>query len=279
MGIGRATRRRHKKPDTIARQATSLSYTVARPPRWRETRVDAGYAEVRLTRWQSLYEYIDQELLQYRDYVFRGQGDSEWDLVSSIDRQLPQNLDPLVTLSLYERQLEAFKRSCRGGLSELDLDRDEENEWWALGQHMGLWTPLLDWTESPFVAAYFALADDRVRLGENGCRAVWALAKTAVANSAMQFVEPRKAVNQRIIVQRALFTRTTSPGKCIKELVQEENEGDSNYLRLIKFLLPESATTKGLVALNRMNINHRSLFPDAYGAAKFANRCLVTPFY
>lgn len=54
---------------------------------------------------------------------------------------------------------------------------------------------------------------------------------------------------------------------------------EERNIRLRKIEVPESERETALRSLNRMNINHSSLFPDLYGASMYANLNLEVTRY
>ncbi|MBB5058694.1 hypothetical protein HDF16_003408 [Granulicella aggregans] len=179
-------------------------------------------------------------------------------------------------------QLDAFRYAARGrrGTSPTKLS---ENELWALGQHFGLATPLLDWTRSPFAAAYFAF--EELASDPTAFRTVYALNKAAVLSAGEQInngpsvekgrpqlieiVDPLYDENQRLVSQGGCFTRAPI-GTSIEQWVANFFE-NSNESVLIKIEIPDAGRLDCLRTLNLMNINHLSLFPDLIGASRFTN--------
>ena len=167
-------------------------------------------------------------------------------------------------------------------------------------------TPLLDWTKSPFVAAFFAFIETDVPQTEH--RAIFALHQTTIENSANEkctkednrrseqreqykregkeigllnsivyvaepeliFIRPLSDENQRLLNQSGLFTRSMTK-EPIESWVSNNHSPDDNGMTLIKFLIPDTEREKCLQTLNRMNINPLSLFPDLSGASKYCN--------
>ena len=85
----------------------------------------------------------------------------------------------------------------------------------------------------------------------------------------MEFIRPLSDENQRLVNQGGLFTRAPD-GEAVESWVQKNFIDDSGYV-LMKILIPNKDRTECLTSLNRMNINHLTLFPDLYGATKYCN--------
>jgi len=82
---------------------------------------------------------------------------ANWRLRTTLDRQTPFGYQKR---DAEEDLLRAFRRRAHNFLAAEHLPADDmSGEWLALMQHFGAPTRLLDFTHSPFVAAYFAFED------------------------------------------------------------------------------------------------------------------------
>lgn len=231
-----------------------------------------------LESWSEFTEFLAREVWkeappQRGQYLFRGQADADWHLISSFDRAISQSssLNP----DLEDRLLENFKKECESEpeLKELTNDPDQLS---ALAQHSGVPTRLLDWTDSPYVAAFFAfqghLEDAITADALSEYVAVWVL------NKAAKIWQERRGVrvaavqswhNDRIRRQASYFTISKTPFMTLEEFV-ESFEETGNEVPLIKVTLPVSEAQMALGNLDLMGINHASLFGGRDGMAKAA---------
>lgn len=131
---------------------------------------------------------------EFAGWAFRGQGDSTWHLESTLSRcfggfHSPKN----VWAHQEDRNLRIFQRKSHLFLDQIPAE-DNVFEWLALMQHHGAPTRLLDFTWSPFVAAFFALEKAKADVQTPTHCAVWAI----------NFKEVRR-VNKIIAQQYPLF--------------------------------------------------------------------------
>src|ERR1700693_3258980 len=113
--------------------------------------------------WQEYKTKIVAHLVPSRvfsrgTFLFRGQSDPKWELKSSYDRWFEAaQLGESKRMPLAQRLLDRFRHELPA-VEPGDIPPDEMGVL-ALAQHYGLPTRLLDWSESPYIAAFFAFAD------------------------------------------------------------------------------------------------------------------------
>jgi hypothetical protein len=240
---------------------------------------------IRLARWSEFVEHADA----MEGWAFRGHVSAQWPLVPSLTRRLLQfSPEPRLWPLREARAMRVFRRKAHIYLQDRTALEDDLR-CLALMQHHGAATRLLDFTKSPFVAAFFAL--------ESATRdvAVFALNTPELWHRLPDFdpsltraqIDPRVAGNferyfasnklpllwfgepsemdSRLVAQSGLFV---VPGVLDQPLdVILDGYGGSEGL-LTKFVLPLSMRDEAMRALYRMNVTYATLFPDLDGLAR-----------
>ena len=245
------------------------------------------YREVRIRSWDRLRDVMEHS--RYQSWAFRGQADAEWSLYSSISRYLQSyKIHPDAWAEQESRILRIFKRKAHLLLTHLP-DEDDSFQWLGLMQHHGAPTRLLDFTWSPYVAAFFALerATDEA--------AVWAVSPSRLntrrparktranpqpkneemapwvrggyetyflpnTNRIVVAGEPHR-MNERLVAQSGTFLMAGVLDEPIEALAPRE--------AVAKFILDARVIRRSAMAeLYRMNISNATLFPGLDGLAR-----------
>ena len=212
-------------------------------------------------------------------FIFRGQASSQWPLIPTFDRWFsgPTRHKPKIADEL----LDLFIEECEGQENLPPDVINDKRKMLGIAQHHGLPTRLLDWTASPYIAAFFAFSgllaqkeEDRSLKGREQV-AVWVLDSHRSIWSprfGVEIIEVPRSSNYRLRHQTAKFTYLTtelygSLEELVGHYVMQVRASESEEPVLIKYLIPAKQTRAALADLDLMGINYSRIFPDREGYA------------
>ena len=242
--------------------------------------VPGSYRVFRLESWEEFLRLVTNP--PYSHWAFRGERDERWPLFSSLSRYLRNFGVARQAWPLQEsRILRIFKRKAHQFLVT-PPSLEDDFQWLAFMQHHGAPTRLLDFTWSPYVAAFFALE----RTLADGV--VWAMNPARINSSRAPRpgpMDPRRegnftryflngdrrfiwmgephTMNRRLIAQSGTFCVPGVLDVPIEDILHPQDPENI----LAKIVLANAVRETAMRELYRMNITYATLFPDLDGLA------------
>lgn len=213
--------------------------------------------------------YFRLDRVRRQQYYFRGHTKASWELKPTLDRLMTfeSALERDVEL---ERVIYEFRRNALGLPFGLGLP-ETPRQWELLGRHHGLPTTILDWTQSVYVAAFFA-AIDAVEDSDEPM-AIWIFdreyfddaSKNQNSGEIIELFDDIEdfRFNIRAIEQQAMYMKVHYNANSLSDLL-------GNRLRKIE--IECSARSEIITRVSEMRITHRLLFRDLDGAARTATQ-------
>lgn len=217
-------------------------------------------------------------------FIYRGQRDASWGLVSTVHRTpLVRSIPDLkgyadFMLPQVHDALEAWVGRSWDLKSAFGFA-----EFLAFIQHNGFPTPLLDWTASPYVAAYFAFEGVNHFSPQTESVAIFSLNQQLWSTTFKQIYDfadftphvsilrPRQVGNHKLAVQQGCFTVTNVVD--IEEHIRL-NESDER-LFLTKYEIDVRERPKVMRELSLMGISAIQLMPSIESVCKKAVEDLI----
>jgi len=237
---------------------------------------------VELNSWEEFKVELFRDL--YSDgkyekgkYIFRGHKSAAWRLESSFDRWA-RNIPLAERANAFDELLADFRSNLEQSV-DYHAICEKENELLALAQHYGLSTRLLDWTYSPYVAAFFAFSDSILSATEAtaGKVCIWALNVDSAVwsrDNGATIIDVPVIENGRLRNQEGCFTYLRSPFECIEDYVGAFRDNDDTVL--IRYEVPIVEALKALSDLDAMGVTYKRVYPEIEGLVKSArNRFLL----
>jgi hypothetical protein len=234
-----------------------------------------------------LFETLGLESLSSGRFLFRGQSSADWGLVASFDR-LTYSLAAKNKKERYGEYISELREAIEthnyvelaNYLRFATVDGSLVAE--MIAQHHGAPTRILDWSLSPYVAAFFAVVK-YTNDEEHSEVAIWALDTRRLIDSigtdSFDIISWLPSGNERAIIQQSRFTRNKSIYNDLVDLVSAaEKEGhlSGDNPILYKFRMPINYVKEAGMDLALMGINRVRMFPGLESLCHAHGEKLIT---
>ena len=220
------------------------------------------------------------DLGEYSHLLFRGQGSDKWPLESTLERAKPRSTELAEhyrAVAVAKTQVETFTGRRWEDIDYQKLREHLQNYEYLRGpglpsyeflvylRHHGFPSPLLDWTRSLYVAAFFAFqapAAERVAIFVYQERAGAGKVSSSTSPQ-IKVLGPNVRSHPRHFLQQGEYTLCCEYSADTWHFASHSNvfaEADGAQDRLSQFTLPRSEASAVLKRLDEYNINAFSLF-------------------
>lgn len=198
--------------------------------------------------------------------LFRGQSDSTWRLTSSFDRRYGR-YEWSLRQQIEKDLIENFRNNCIRHLDNSFVCGLDDIQIKNMAQHYGIPTRLLDWTDSPFVAAYFAFS---TAISSASKVAIWGLdTEHEIWHSdiGVNIQKEFLVYNERQKNQRGCFTVLNAPQSSVDEFVEVASLSRKGGDALVKMIIPALEYKQAMSELDAMNISASTIMGGIEGCA------------
>jgi hypothetical protein len=250
----------------ISKIGTKLKTELIQPEEKNQSKIDG----LKLT-WTEFKDHVSG--MSKSQFIFRGQKEP-WRLRTSFHRRGRFRISEFTNVDV--KTLHKRLSAITSHFFDLIVP-DQNGSFLNLLQHHGYPTPLLDWSYSPYVSAFFAFRDWPIRYDGNGDVRIyifnnkkWKANFRQVENldppfphlSIMEFIA---IDNPRLVPQQAITT-VTNLDDIEAYVLKQEQIADMKFLYAID--IPASCREEAMSDLRFMGITAGSMFPGVDGVCE-----------
>ncbi len=222
---------------------------------------------------KSFIDYLSYIEKNYnRNHIFRGLNNLNYSLIPKLGREpyVSKCKTDSIVDELQDMEEQIMRDFIKMSIPHMDLRNLSSWDQWTIGQHHGLPTRFLDWTENPLIAAYFATENSN-----NNDVAVYVVDKTQFNSNTDEDLDvfslsdedevvlySPSYIHPRIIAQKGLFTVHKNPTVPLDK-IKINNE----FCAVDKLIISKDILSSFVNDLDWLGINRSFIYPGLDGLA------------